>query len=103
MGKICITHFQTKTAQKLLWGRTYLYGLCTGVPPPPRGGFNPTNSGTAAGLLAREKLWMIAAQFLADSFTIIKWQRLSNLTGMQGAHEALEIIEFLVYYTEFSN
>ena len=37
MGKTCITHFQTKTAQKLLWGRTYLYGLCTGVPPPPRG------------------------------------------------------------------
>ena len=70
-------------------------------PPPP--GFNPTNSGTATGLLAREKLWMIAAEFLADFFTIIKWQRLSNLTGMQGAHEASEIIEFLVYYTEFSN
>jgi len=24
--------------------------------PPPPGGFNPTNSGTATGLLAREKL-----------------------------------------------
>ena len=104
MGKICTTHFHTKTAQKLLWGITYLFGLCTGVPPPPpRGRFNPTNSGTAAGLLAREKLWMIAAQFLANSFTIIKWQRLSNLTGMQGAHEASEIREFSVYYTEFSN
>ena len=30
------THFQTKKGQKpTLWGGTYLYGLCKGVPPPP--------------------------------------------------------------------
>lgn len=30
------TLFMTKAAEKpTFWGRTYLYGLCKGVPPPP--------------------------------------------------------------------